>query len=188
MAVAVRILDVFAGPAVGVLLREPEVNHVHSVTRGGTRARVDIGAHEEVGRFDVAMDPVAGVDELGERELQLHREGESTREGTYRRAASTRATRGTYHLVRKQEYCLQREVFIANPEQVLEAWATEVDDHDVVIALPPRPHHPRNAAVGPAHERLVDTGLLLEHGVFCVCGLDLDGDLLARDGVRTHED
>ena len=94
--------------------------------------------------------------------------------------------KGTHQLVCEHENRLEGKVPVAHPEEVLERGPEEVDDHDVVVALPARPVDPGDA--GAAHEGLVDFALLLEGRGLCYGGLELDGDFLACDRVDALED
>lgn len=69
MAIAMRVFDVLACPRIRILLRQPEVNHIHAVAGRRPRGRVDVRAHKEVRRLDVAMHPITGVNELYEGQL-----------------------------------------------------------------------------------------------------------------------
>ena len=84
-------------------------------------------------------------------------------------------------LVGEEQDGLEGELSVAEIEQVLEAGAEEVKDHGVVVALGAKPADKRDADA--AGERLVDAGLVLELGVLGLDGLELDGNLLARDDV-----
>jgi hypothetical protein len=110
-------------------------------------------AHEEVVRLDVAVDERLGVDVLDAGD----------------------------ELVGEEQDRLQRELAVAEVEQVLEGGAEEVQDHGIVVALGAEPAHKGNADA--AGEGLVDAGLVLELRVLGLDALELDGDLLTGDDV-----
>lgn len=89
-------------------------------------------------------------------------------------------------MIGEEEDGLEGKVAVAHFEEVFERGAHEVDDHHIVVALLAGPHDPGDA--GAAHERLVYPGFLFEWAVACDGGFDLDGDLLACDGVDAEED
>lgn len=74
---------------------------------------------------------------------------------------------------------------ITHFKQILQRWAEQVDNHDIVIALLPRPHYPWYART--THESFVNLAFLLQWTIFCYGRLELDGDLLPRDRVHTHK-
>ncbi len=196
MELVLLVRDVRRRARVAELLRQPKVDHVHHL-RGLARA------HDKVRRLDVAVHDRVRVDKLYARYLCLphityrrlknhnqhtnHRteetEEDDGRMGTACPCATER--RCTHQLVREQQHRLEREVAVAPLEEVLERRPEEVDDHDVVVALPSRPHNPRDARA--THECLVYLRLLLQRTVLRDCGFELDGDLLARDGVHAEE-
>jgi hypothetical protein len=110
-------------------------------------------AHEEVVGLDVTVDERLGVDVLDAGD----------------------------ELVGEQQDGLQRELAVAEVEEIFQGRAEQVQDHGVVVALGAEPAHKGNADT--ASERLVDAGLILELGVLGLDALELDGDLLARDDV-----
>jgi hypothetical protein len=112
-------------------------------------------AHEEVVGLDVTVDERLGVDVLDAGD----------------------------ELVGEQQDGLQRELAVAEVEEIFQRRAEQVQDHGVVVALGAEPAHKGNADT--AGERLVDAGLILELRVLGLDALELDGDLLARDDVGT---
>lgn len=66
MGVTMRILDMFTRSAIRILLRKSEINYVDPVAGRRPRGRVYVRAHEEVGRLNIAVDPVARMNELNE--------------------------------------------------------------------------------------------------------------------------
>lgn len=62
----------------------------------------------------------------------------------------------------------------------------QVQDHGVVVALGTVPPH--KGDTDTTGERLVHLGLIFELGVLSLDGLELDGNLLARDDVDTKVD
>jgi hypothetical protein len=143
-------------------VRDVEVRLGVTVLLGETKVDdVDLvaalaNAHEEVVRLDVAVDERLGVDVLDAGD----------------------------ELVGEQQDRLQRELAVAEVEEVLERGAEQVQDHGVVVALGAEPADEGDADT--AGERLVDAGLIFELGVLGLDALELDGDLLARDDVGTY--
>ena len=92
----------------------------------------------------------------------------------------------THQLVSQQQDGLQRKLSVAEVEKIFERWAKEIEDHCVVVALGAEPPNERNA--NATSKSLIDLGLVLELGVLGLDGLELDGDLLARDDVDPEVD
>jgi hypothetical protein len=84
-------------------------------------------------------------------------------------------------LVGEEEDGLQRELAVAEVEQVFQAGAEEIEDHGVVVALGAKPADKRDADA--AGERLVDAGLIFKLWVLGLDALELDGNLFAGDDV-----
>ena len=87
-------------------------------------------------------------------------------------------------LVGKQQDRLERELAVAEVEEILERRAEQIQDHGVVVALGSEP-----ADEGDTHttgEGLINAGLIFELGVLGFDALELDGNLLARDDVGTY--
>ena len=76
-------------------------------------------------------------------------------------------------------------MLVANLQEVVQRGPQKVHDHNVVVSLPPRPHYPRNS--GSAHERLVYSWLLLQHGILGVGWLDFNSHFFSSYGMCTHE-
>lgn len=110
-------------------------------------------AHEEVVGLDITVNEGLGVDVLDTRN----------------------------QLVGEQEDGLERELSVAEVEEVLQTGAKEVEDHGVVVTLGTEPADEGDA--NTASEGLVDSGLILELGVLGLDALELDGDLLSGDNV-----
>lgn len=110
-------------------------------------------AHEEVVRLDVTVDEGLGVDVLDAGD----------------------------ELIGEQENGLQRELAVAEVEEIFERGAEQIEDHGVVVALSTEPAHEGNSDT--ASEGLVDASLILELRVFSLDALELDSNLLARDDV-----
>tara|TARA_R110002003_G_scaffold202_8_gene15712 strand:+ start:4601 stop:5092 length:492 start_codon:yes stop_codon:yes gene_type:complete len=113
-------------------------------------------AHEEVVRLDVAVDEGLGVDVFD----------------------------AGNELVGEQQDCLQRELAVAEVEEVLQGGAEQVQDHGIVVAFGAEPAHEWDPDT--AGEGLVDASLVLELGMLCLDALELDGDLLTRDDVGAY--
>lgn len=133
-------------------------------------------AHQEVVGLDVTVNEVARVNVLDARD----------------------------QLVGEKENGLERELAVAEVEQILEGRTTargladnapstlyanhsqKVEDHGIVVALSSVPTDKGNADT--SGKRLVDLGLVLELRVLGLDGLELDGDLLTGDDVDTKVD
>lgn len=114
--------------------------------------------HEEVVGLDVTVDEGFGVDVLDARD----------------------------ELVRQQEDSLERELAVAEVEQILQTGAEEVQHHGVVVTFRSEPTDERDA--NTTGEGLVDTGLVLELRVLGLDALELDRDLFAGDDVGAQVD
>jgi hypothetical protein len=110
-------------------------------------------AHEEVVRLDVTVDERLGVDVLNAGD----------------------------ELVREEKDSLQRELAVAEVEEILEGGAEQVQDHGIVVALGTEPTH--EGDTNTACKGLVDAGFILELGMLGLDALELDSDLLAGDDV-----
>lgn len=110
-------------------------------------------AHEEVIRLDITVDEGLGVDVLD----------------------------AGYELIGKQEDGLQRELAVAEVEEIFQGGTKQVEDHGVVVALGTEPAH--EGDTDTAGKGLVDTSLIFKLGVLGLDTLELDSDLLARDDV-----
>lgn len=87
-------------------------------------------------------------------------------------------------LISQKQDSLQRELAVAEVEEILQAGAEEVEDHGVVITLGAEPADEGNAnATG---EGLVDAGLILKLGVLGLDALKLDGNLFTGDDVSAE--
>lgn len=89
-------------------------------------------------------------------------------------------------LIGEQEDGLERELAIAEIEQILQAGAEEVQNHGIVIALGTEPTNEGYADT--ASKGLVDAGLVFELRVLGLDALELDGYLLAGDDVGAQVD
>lgn len=92
----------------------------------------------------------------------------------------------TYHLISKKEDSLERKFAVAEVEQILERRTKQVDDHGIVVTLLTVPSNKRNSDA--ASQSLVDFGFVFELRVFSLDGLELDGNLFARDDVDAEVD
>jgi hypothetical protein len=90
------------------------------------------------------------------------------------------------HLVRKHQDCLQTKFAVAKAEQVLEGWAKQVDDHDIVVAFNPIPVDVRNTHT--TSPDLVQLGHLQQLWVLGLDGLKLDGALLSALHIGSNVD
>lgn len=115
-------------------------------------------AHQEVVRLDVTVDERLGVDVLDARD----------------------------ELVGQQENGLERELAVAEVEQVLQTGAEQVQHHGIVVTFGTEPANEGDA--NTTSEGLVDTGLVFELRVLGLDALELDGDLLAGDDVGSQVD
>ena len=104
-------------------------------------------ADEEIIRLDIAMDEILGVDVFDTVD----------------------------HLIRQHQHGLERELAIAEVEQILKRRSQKIDNHHVVIALDTIPMNVRNA--NTAREDLVELGLVQQLRMLRLDTLKLDGDL-----------
>jgi hypothetical protein len=106
-------------------------------------------AHQEVVWLDVTMDEGLGVDVLDAGD----------------------------ELISQQQNRLQRELAVAEVEQVLQAGAEKVKHHSIVVTFGAEPADEGNADA--AGKRLVHTSLILKLWVLGLDALELNGNLLA---------
>lgn len=114
--------------------------------------------HQEVVGLDITVDEGLGVDVLDTRD----------------------------ELVGQQQDRLERELAVAEVEEILQTGSEEVEDHGVVVALSAEPAN--KGDTDTAGEGLVDTCLIFELGVLGLDALQLDGNLFARDDVGAQVD
>lgn len=112
--------------------------------------------------------------------------GEGAKEGVSRCSLTTSCSIAAHHLVGKEQHSLERELAVAEIEEVLEGWTKEVDDHGVVVAFLAVPSD--KGDTDAACERLVDFCLVLELRVLSLDRLELDGYLFARDDINAEVD
>jgi hypothetical protein len=110
-------------------------------------------AHEEVVRLDITVDERLGVDVLDAGD----------------------------ELIGEQEDGLERELAVAEVEEILQGRAEQIEDHGVVVALSTKPAH--EGDTDTAGEGLVDASLILKLRVLSLDTLKLDSNLLARNDV-----
>lgn len=115
-------------------------------------------AHEEVVRLDVSVDEGLGMDVLNTRD----------------------------ELIGEKEDRLQRELAVAEVEEVFQAGPEQIEDHGVVITFGAEPAY--EGDTDAASQRLVHTGFILELRVLGLDALKLDGNLFARDDVGAKVD
>lgn len=84
-------------------------------------------------------------------------------------------------LIGKEKNRLQRELAVAEVEQILKGGSEEIENHGVVITLGTEPADEWDTDT--TSERLVDTGLIFELRVLGLDRLELDGDFLTGDDV-----
>lgn len=114
--------------------------------------------HEEVVGLDVTVDERLGVDVLD----------------------------AGNQLVGQEQDRLQRELAVAEVEEILQGGAEEVQDHGIVVALGAEPPHEGNADT--TGKGLVDAGLIFQLGVLGLDAFELDGNFFARDDVGAQVD
>lgn len=115
-------------------------------------------AHEEVVGLDITVDEGLGVNVLDAGD----------------------------ELVGQQEDGLQRELAVAEVEQVLQTGSEEIQHHGIVVTLCSEPTDERDA--NTAGEGLVYTSLVFQLRVLGLDALELDSDLFARDDVGAQVD
>lgn len=84
-------------------------------------------------------------------------------------------------LIGQQQDRFQRELAVAEIEQVLQTGPEQVQHHGVVVTLGPEPTDEGNA--NASRERFVDTGLIFELGMLGLDALELDGYFFPRDDI-----
>lgn len=115
-------------------------------------------SHEEIVWLDISVNEVARVDVLDARD----------------------------HLVCQEKDRLERELSVAEVEEILEGGSQKVDDHCIVVALLSIPPYKGNADA--SSESLVDLCFILELRVLGFDALELDGDFFAGDDVDAEVD
>jgi hypothetical protein len=86
-------------------------------------------------------------------------------------------------LIGEKKDGLQRELAVTEVEKVLQTGTQEIDDHSIVITFGTEPTD--EGDTDTTGEGLVDTGFIFELGVLGLDTLELDGNLLTRDDVRS---
>ena len=114
-------------------------------------------AHQKVVRLDVAVDEALGMNVLDPGD----------------------------ELVGEQQHGLERELAVAEVEEVLERRAEQVEHHGIVVTLRAEPSHKRDADT--ARKGFVDAGLVLQLRMLGLDALELDGNLLSGDDVGAWE-
>ena len=89
-------------------------------------------------------------------------------------------------LICQEKDGLEGEFPIAEVEEVFKGWTEEVEDHGVVVTFGSKPADERDADT--ASQGLVDASLVFELRVLGLDGLELDGNLFARDYVGPKVD
>jgi hypothetical protein len=89
-------------------------------------------------------------------------------------------------LVREQKHSLQRELPVAEVEQVLQAGSEKVQDHSIIITLCAEPTDKGNT--NPTSKGLVDSGFVFELGMLSFDALELDSNFFAGDDVGAYVD
>lgn len=115
-------------------------------------------AHEEVVRLDVTVDEGLGVDVLNAGD----------------------------ELISEEKNCLQRELAVAEVEQILKGGAKEIQYHGIIVTLGAEPADKGDADT--SSKGLVDTGLIFKLGVLRLDALELNGNLFTRDDVGSEVD
>jgi hypothetical protein len=115
-------------------------------------------SHEEVVRLDVTVDEGLGVDVLNAGD----------------------------ELIGEEKNCLQRELAVAEVEQIFKGRAKEIQYHGIIVTLGAEPADKGDADT--SSKGLVDTGLIFELGVLRLDALELDGNLLTGDDVGSEVD
>lgn len=115
-------------------------------------------AHQEVVWLDITVDEGLGVDVLDTGD----------------------------QLISKEEDGLEGELSVAEVEEIFQTGAEKVEDHGIVVTLGTEPADKWDTDT--TSEGLVDTSLIFELRVLGFDGLELDGDLFARDDVGSEVD
>ena len=86
-------------------------------------------------------------------------------------------------LIGEKEDGLERELPVAEVEEIFERWAEQVKHHGVVVTFCAEPSYEGDADT--SGKGFVDTCFVLQLWVFGLDALEFDGNLLARDDVCT---
>jgi hypothetical protein len=89
-------------------------------------------------------------------------------------------------LIGKQKNGLQRELAVAEIEQILQARSEEIEYHSIVVTLGSKPTDERDSDT--TSERLVDTCLIFKLRMLSFYALKLNSNLFTRDDVGTKVD
>lgn len=85
-------------------------------------------------------------------------------------------------LIGQQQDSLQRELSVAEVEQILQAGSEKVKNHGIVVTLGSKPSYERDAYT--TSKGLVDASLVFELWVLGFDTLKFDSNLFSRDDVR----
>lgn len=110
-------------------------------------------AHEEVVGLDIAVDKGLGVDVLDAGDK----------------------------LIGEEKNGLQRELPVAEIEQILQTGTKKVQHHGVVVAFRAKPAHKGDADT--TSKGLIDACFVFELRMLRLNGFELDGNLLTRDDI-----
>lgn len=89
-------------------------------------------------------------------------------------------------LIGQQKDGLERELAVAEIEQILQAGAEKIQHHCIVITLGTKPTNEGNADT--ASKGLIDAGLIFQLRVLGLDAFELNGNFLARDDVGAEVD
>lgn len=98
-----------------------------------------------------------------------------------------RKKKKTHELICEEQNGLERKMFVADLEEILQGGSEEIDDHDIIVALFAGVHDPGNAWA--THERLVNLGFLAKGGCEGTWNgwLEFDSDFFPSYGVHAEE-
>jgi hypothetical protein len=89
-------------------------------------------------------------------------------------------------LIGKEEDGLQRELAVAEVEEILQARTEKVKNHGVVVTFSSKPANEGNP--NTTSQRFVDASLIFELGMLGLDGFEFDGNFFPRYDVRSKVD
>lgn len=86
-------------------------------------------------------------------------------------------------LISQKKDRLERELPVAEVEEVLQTWSQQIQHHGIVVTFCTKPTNEWNA--NPSGQRLVDASFVFELRMLGFDTLQLDGNFFPRDDVRS---
>ena len=84
-------------------------------------------------------------------------------------------------MIGQEKHRLQRELAVAEVEEIFQAGAKEIEDHGVVVTFGSEPTNERNS--DSTGKGFVDTSLIFELRMLGLDTLEFDGNLFTGDNV-----